>query len=67
MAKYKIKVTDECIGCRACISEAEENFKFNEETNKAEVKKEEISEKELQLNKNAEEVCPVEAIKIEEV
>jgi ferredoxin len=67
MAKHKITITDECIGCRACVATYEENFDMNEETNKAIVKKAEVEDSELSKNKEAQDVCPVEAIKIEEI
>jgi len=67
MAKYKVVVTDECIGCRACVTECEETFGFDEEKNVATVKKEFINDKELEKNKEAEEICPVECIKIEKI
>ncbi|MBU2639597.1 MAG: ferredoxin [Nanoarchaeota archaeon] len=67
MAKYKITITDDCIGCRACIATYEENFDFDEDSNKAKVKKKIIDEKELSKNNEAKDVCPVDAIKIEKV
>ncbi len=62
MAKYKIKVDqEECIGCGACT--VCDNFELK--NGKAHVKKTEVEE--LGCNKEAEEICPVDAIKIEEV
>ena len=65
MPKYKVYVTDECIGCNACVSACEENFYMNDDNTKAKVKKETIDDKELAKNEEAKEICPVEAIKIE--
>ncbi|MBD3249436.1 ferredoxin [Candidatus Woesearchaeota archaeon] len=58
---YKIKVTDECIGCGACVS-ACDNFEL--EDGKAYPKKKEVEEK--GCNQEAADICPVDAIKIEE-
>ena len=67
MTKYKITITDDCIGCGACVATHEENFVMDDESNKAKVKKDIVDEKELSKNKEAEDVCPVDSIKIEEV
>ena len=67
MVKYKVKVTDECIACNACVSSNEDNFYMNEDNTKALVKKEVIGDSELDKNNEAKEICPVEAIKIEKV
>ncbi|MBI2105799.1 ferredoxin [Candidatus Woesearchaeota archaeon] len=66
MTKYKVHVTDDCIACNACVSACEENFEMNDDNTKAKVKKSVISDKELAKNQEAKEICPVEAIKIEE-
>lgn len=61
---WKIKIDKEkCIGCGACANECEDNFEVK--NGKAEVKKSKI--KEIGCNKKAEEICPVDAIKIEGV
>ena len=58
----KIKFDKEaCIGCGACTSVCD-NWIMEE--GKAKPQKTKISENELKVNKEAEEVCPVEAIKI---
>ena len=58
----KIKFDKEtCIGCGSCTSVCD-NWIMNED--KAEPKKTEISENELKGNKEAEDICPVDAIKI---
>ena len=59
----KIKFDREaCIGCGACISVCD-NWVMDGD--KVKLKKTTISEKELKSNKEAEETCPVDAIKIE--
>jgi len=65
MPKYKVRVTEDCIGCQACVATCEENFAMDDNTNKAYPKKKIITDKELEKNNEAKEVCPVEAIKIE--
>lgn len=78
MAKYKIIFDkDECIGALSCLAVNEKfweddgngkvNLKgatYNEKTKKWELI---VDEKDLPINKEAAEVCPVEAIKIEKV
>jgi len=60
---FKIIVDKEkCIGCGACAAQCD-NFEMKD--GKAVAKEKEV--KELGCNKDAEEVCPVDAIKIEEV
>lgn len=56
-----------CIGCGACASQCEENWKLveNSEGYKAAPIKTKL--KEIGKNKEAEEICPVKAIKIKEV
>ena len=66
MAKYKVSVDEEaCIGCGACTSVCN-NFELIEKNDsyKAKAKKTEVSE--LGCNQEAKDVCPVNAIKIEE-
>ena len=64
----------ECIGCQACISVAEKYFKYNEEDNKVDLKDakgKDIQElelkddKDLKMLKQAEDICPIDAIKVE--
>jgi len=64
---YKIIVDKKkCIGCGACVAQCPENFEIkNDGENKAYVKKAKVNE--LGCNKDAEEVCPVDAIKIEKI
>jgi ferredoxin len=78
MTKYKIIFDREaCIGALSCNVVAPEFWelskdgkvdlkgaKLNEETNKFELI---VDEKDLKLNKEAESVCPVLAIKVEEI
>jgi|TARA_Y100000310_G_C20474152_1_gene711550 ferredoxin len=75
MTKYKIEFNRElCIGALACNAVSPDFWprsedgkvdlakaKFNEETKKWELR---IEDKDLQVNKESAEVCPVEAIKI---
>ena len=59
----KIKFNKEsCIGCGACTSVCD-NWVL--EGDKAKPKKTEISGNELKGNKEAKDICPVDAIKIE--
>jgi len=65
--KYKVEVNkDDCIGCGACVAACSQNFDINKD-GKAIPLNEEITDKELDCNKDAEEVCPVSAIKITEI
>ena len=66
MKKFKVKVDKErCIGCGSCVSVCPENFRFRE--GKADVIKEIITQKEYDKNLEASELCPVNAISIEEI
>lgn len=65
--KYKIKVDESvCIGCGACASECPENWELKETSEgfKGHAKSAVISEEELDKNKAAESICPVQAISI---
>jgi ferredoxin len=63
MAKYKITLNrDECIGCGACTNF--ENYELDDE-NKAIIKNSEVEN--IGTNKEAEDICPVDTINIEEV
>ena len=65
MTKYKIKhVIEDCIGCGACVSICEENWRMGDD-HKAVPKKTELDE--IGCNKEAADSCPVECIKIEEI
>jgi NitT/TauT family transport system substrate-binding protein len=64
MRKYT--VSDECIGCRACVEVAENNFDMNDD-NMAFLKKQPETEKEIELCNEALEVCPVDAISFDEI
>lgn len=64
MAKYKVEINREgCISCGACEAACPKNFKLDSES-KGIVLNEIIDEKGLACNKEAEEVCPVDVIKI---
>lgn len=62
MTKYKIEVTDECIGCGACVAQCD-NFEMDD--SKAKPKKAEVSE--IGCNQDAADACPVSAINIKEM
>ena len=62
MAKYKIEVTDACIGCGACVAQCD-NFEMDD--SKAKPKKSEVGD--IGCNKDAAEACPVRAIMIKEM
>ena len=65
MKKYKVVINRiDCLGCGACASVCK-NF-FLDKDGKASVKKSNITEKELRENKEAEKICPVQVIVIEE-
>jgi len=65
MAEYTIEFDKEaCIGCGACVSMCDSNWEMADM--KAKPKKTTISEKELECNKQAEDICPVKCIKIKE-
>lgn len=64
MAKVTID-QEACIGCGACTAVAPEIFELGED-GKARVKKEKLNAKELKQAQEGAEVCPVQAIKIEE-
>jgi len=64
MAKYKIEVNKEaCIGCGACTAQCD-NFELDGD-NKAKAKQTEVDN--LGCNKDAADVCPVNAIKVVEL
>ncbi len=63
MAKYKIEFDEEaCIGCGACEAQCSANWVLDSEKQKAKPKKTNVSD--VGCNKDAAEVCPVNAIKI---
>lgn len=66
MANHKIIIDKkDCIGCGACVSVCK-NF-FMDKDGKASVKKSEITDKELELNRGAEKICPVKVISIKKI
>ena len=60
MENITFKISDECIGCKACVNVAQDNFGMSER--KAFVKKQPETEEEIKLCTQAMEVCPVTAI-----
>jgi len=63
---YKIdQEHDKCIGCGACVAVCSDNWEMKD--NKAVPKKTDLTEDELECNKEAAEACPVKCIKIEKV
>ncbi len=66
MVKKQFTVSDECIGCRACVEVADVNFDINDH-NIAYLKKQPSSPDEETKCEEAMEVCPVEAISVEDV
>ncbi len=61
MKLKQFKVTDECIGCMACVGIAESIFKMNDQ-GKAFVAKQPENEQEEQEAEEALDACPVDAI-----
>ena len=58
---FKVEIDKEkCIGCGSCASTCAENFELAD--GKAKIKKSKV--KEVSCNKEAEDVCPVNAIKV---
>ena len=65
MVKYNVIFKkDVCIGCGACASTCPDNWEMIED-DEIKAKPKNTKLKELGCNKEAEEVCPVDAIKIE--
>jgi len=57
---------DNCISCGSCTAVAPELFKMDDDTNKAQAKKaDDLTDKELAKAKEAADICPVQAIKVE--
>tara|TARA_Y100000310_G_C20398113_1_gene676091 strand:+ start:126 stop:329 length:204 start_codon:yes stop_codon:yes gene_type:complete len=66
MAKLKIEFNKEaCIGCGACVNQSD-NWELVEEENGYKAKPKVTELEEAGDNKEAEEACPVDAIKIVE-
>jgi ferredoxin len=64
---FKIEVTEECIGCGACVAQCD-NFDVVEgEDDKRIAKPKEARVSEIGCNQDAADVCPVQAIKITKV
>ena len=67
MAKYKVELDRPgCIGCGACVAACPENWEMQTD-GKTLQKKKIIDETELELNKEAEEVCPVNVIHLSKI
>ena len=60
----KISITDECIGCGACVAVAPDLFEMDSSTMKSIVKKQPTTADEISLAKDAIDACPVDAIKL---
>ena len=65
MNKLQFTVSDECIGCKACVEIADANFDMND-SNIAYLKKQPENSEEEIICKEALEACPVEAISVDE-
>ena len=63
MSKFQITVSKDCIGCGACTVTCD-NFEIRDD-GKAHPKQAEVTE--VGCNKEAEEVCPVSAIKVKQI
>ncbi|MEA2104140.1 MAG: ferredoxin [Candidatus Cloacimonadota bacterium] len=61
MKKYK--VSEECIGCRACVEVAGDNFEIND-SNRAYLKRQPKNTDEVTMCEKALNVCPVNAISV---
>ena len=59
----RYKVSEECIGCRACVEVAGDNYEIND-SNIAYLKKQPENENEEAKSQEAMDICPVEAISI---
>ncbi|MCD4793315.1 MAG: ferredoxin [Bacteroidales bacterium] len=66
MKLKKYTVSEECIGCRACVEVAENNFDMCNQ-NVAYIKKQPSTKEEEKISEEAMNVCPVEAISVIEV
>ncbi|MFH1682526.1 MAG: ferredoxin [Candidatus Woesearchaeota archaeon] len=64
MAKITVD-QDTCIGCGACTAVAPDLFEMDDNGKSKAKKGETSSEKELKAAQEAEETCPVQAIKVE--
>ena len=62
----KVSITDECIGCGACVAVAPDIFEMDSSTMKSLVKKQPTTPDEVSLSRDAVDACPVDAIKITE-
>ena len=62
----KVSVTDECIGCGACVALAPDIFEMDSESMKSKVKKQPSNADENSLVKDSVAACPVDAIKLQE-
>ena len=65
MNKLQFTVSDECIGCKACVEIADANFDMND-SNIAYLKKQPENSEEETICQEALEACPVDAISVVE-
>ncbi len=60
----KVEVSEECIGCGACVAIAPAIFELNTDTMKSHVKKQPEGDEEEKLARQAADSCPVSAISV---
>lgn len=67
MARYKVNLNrPDCIGCGACVAACPSNWEMQSD-GKTQNKKDVIEDSEYAENREAEEVCPVNVIKISKI
>ncbi len=64
--RYRFRVTEECIGCRACVEVSPRHFDMNNE-GRAYVRAQPVTEEEVASCREAKGICPVGAIVEEQV
>ncbi|MFH1400607.1 MAG: ferredoxin [Nanoarchaeota archaeon] len=68
MANYKVCITErkDCMSCELCTNLAPDNF-FIDEDGWANVKSEKVDQSKYQENKDAQDSCPAQIIKVEKL